>query len=137
MTIHRNAASLDCEALPCRGGAVTFPHLKKAPRSTAEDTSEKLAGLRPRLVSGHMQEDGMREGKARIWHTIGATGGQQCGSGSRACVGLTVPDTFSHGSVWGLCSPLTERRASHLWSQRTFTDVLSCDQEVISLRGPL
>lgn len=68
MTIHRNAAPLDCETLPRRGGAVTFPHLKKAPRSTAEDMSEKLAGLRPGPVSGRMQEDGMREGKGESAH---------------------------------------------------------------------
>lgn len=48
MTIHKRAAPLEWEALPRRGGAVTFPHLKKAPRSTAEDTSEKLAGTPPR-----------------------------------------------------------------------------------------
>lgn len=99
MTIHKSAAPLDWEALPRRGGAVTFPHLKKAPRSTVEDTSEKLARTPPRArLRSHAGGWDVCEGKGgkRIWRTIGATGGQECGSGSGACVGLTAADTFSH-----------------------------------------
>lgn len=73
MTIH-DGDPVDWEALPRRGGAVTSPRLRKAPRSTAEDMSEKLAGIRPR---------------ARLRSHAGGRGGE--GGGGRTSGTLSPP----------------------------------------------
>lgn len=91
MTIHKSAAPLSsalerrrCHVLsPQKGAAIDCGGYE---REISRDST-------PGPVSGHMQEDG----GGSIWLTIGATGGQESGSG--ACGGSTAADTFSHGSL--------------------------------------